>query len=176
MRRCRLLRQVLAALAVTAAVHVFGTSPVGAQEVEGSYTLVAEQSDDIPRVIEKGTSRLNFLVRRIARSRLKKTNQPYLTAVIHRTGGQVSIGTDGADPVVTPADGAVIEWTREDGETFAVNTVESQGGIRQTFTAEDGSRENLWLPMAGDGLELQVTISSGKLPEPIRYRMVYRRN
>jgi len=176
MCRSRPLSRFLAVTGLLLAAASAPLAPAAAQELAGNYVLLADQSDDVARVIEKGTAGMNFLFRPIARSRLKKTNQPYLTVEIQRTDSTYGIGSDGDDPVVTPASGEVIKWRRKDGEVFDVNTVETEGGVRQTFTADDGSRENFWLPQADGGLELQVTIRSGKLPEPIRYRMIYRRS
>lgn len=144
--------------------------------IQGSFVFTARGSDDIEQVIRNGTAKMNFIKRPIARSRLKKTNLPYQTIRIEETPAQVSVASDHRAPVVTPADGKTIRWRREDGELFDVNSVWEEGRLKQTFVAEDGSRENLFsLSPDGQTLTMQVTIRSGKLPAPIVYRLNYMR-
>ena len=145
--------------------------------LQGTFTLEGQARETVVKAITSGTANMNFIKRPIARSRLKKTNlPPYAWVKIEHTPQQVSIEMDGRKPIVTPADGKSIKWTREDGEVFDVNTVWDEGKLRETFVAGDGSRENLFEPSAdGNAMTMQVTIRSPQLKQPIVYKLDYRR-
>ena len=147
-----------------------------APSMNGTFVFTAQGSDNVEDVIKAGTARMTFIKRPIARSRLKKTNQPYQSVTIEHTPAQVSVQTDNRKPILTPADGKSIKWTREDGEVFDVNTVWEQGKLKEMFVAGDGSRENLF-SVSADGtiLTMQVTIRSPQLPAPIVYEVDYKR-
>lgn len=168
------------ALAVALVGAITLAVPAAAQEVAapfvGSWTYVAQSGDVIGDAIERGTADMNFVTRPIARRRLRATNSPYATMEIRVGGGSVTTLLEGRD-VTSPADGRAIAWTREDGEVMQVATsLRDDGTLVQTFTAQDGSRENVY-SVSPDGrrLTLQVTIRSERLPSPITYRLLYDR-
>lgn len=186
MKRSRLLPMLPAALLLLVAAGRHPHAPrfhaprqdAAAQNggLQGTFVFTAQGSDNVEDVIRNGTAKMNFIKRPIARSRLKKTNLPYQRIAIAHTPAQVSVQRDAAKPIVTPADGKSIRWTREDGEVFDVNTVWDGTRLKQTFVAPDGSRENLfWLSPDGSTLTMQVTIRSPQLPAPIVYKLDYRR-
>lgn len=159
------------------AVAVLGT-PVSAQDrpLDGSYTYVEAESDAIKPAIERAVARMNFITRPIARGRLTRTNQPYQSLTIRQSDGQISIITDQRAPIVSPADGSPVKWTREDGEVFDVTTRRAGGGLEQTFIAEDGQRRNVYVLGAdGSTLEMRVTVTSPRLAQPLTYTLRYRR-
>lgn len=186
MKRSRLLALPIALLLLIAATR-HPAHPRGVQEpaavpaaqspgLQGTFTLVSGP-DVVTTAINTGTASMNFIKRPIARSRLKKTNlPPYAWVKIEHTPAEVSIEMDGRKPILTPADGKTIKWTREDGEIFDVNTVWEGSTLKETFVAGDGSRENLFEPAAdGQTMTMQVTIRSPQLKQPIVYKLEYRR-
>ncbi len=187
MKRSRLLALPIALLLLSAATRHPAHPHRGAQEptaaatqqepgLQGTFTLVSGP-DVVTTAINTGTAKMNFIKRPIARSRLKKTNlPPYAWVKIEHTPTEVSIEMDGRKPILTPADGKSIKWTREDGEVFDVNTVWESGTLKETFVAGDGSRENLFEPAPdGQTMTMQVTIRSPQLKQPIVYKLDYRR-
>lgn len=150
----------------------------GAQErsLDGTYTYLEAESDQIKPAIERAVARMNFITRPIARGRLTKTNTPYQTITIGRSDGNVSIVTDARAPIISPPDGTPIKWTREDGEVFDVTTRWVEGALEQTFSAEDGQRKNVYVLGAdGSRLEMRVTVTSPRLAQPLTYTLRYRR-
>ena len=144
--------------------------------LQGTFVYSAEGSDNLEQAIQQATARMNFVTRPIARSRLKKTNDTYDKVVISQTGSQVSIAFDARPPVVTPANGSAVRWTRDDGEVFDVTTSGGNGTLQQTFKAEDGQRVNVFtLAPDGNTLTMNVTITSPRLPKPLTYKLRYRR-
>ena len=112
----------------------------------------------VRKAIEAGIAKMNFVARPIARSRLRKTNPLYERIVIAHDGAQISVRYDQGKPVVMPADGAAVKWTRDDGEVFDVSAKSGDAQLEQTFKAEDGQRVNEF-SLAPDGvLTLKVTL------------------
>lgn len=144
--------------------------------LNGTYTYVAAESDAIKPAIEQAVAKMNFITRPIARGRLTKTNTPYQSVDIRETDAQVTIVTDSRAPIVAPADGTPVKWTREDGELFDVTIRRVNGALEQTFIAEDGQRKNVYVLGAdGNSLEMHVTVSSPRLAKPLTYTLRYRR-
>lgn len=142
---------------------------------EGRYTYAAGPGDPIGDAIERGIRDMSFVTRPIARRRLRNTNQPYRTIEVALVDGTVATRYDGRPAIVSPADGAAAPWMR-DGEPLTVTTRFEAGALVQTFTAEDGVRENVYtLTPDGRRLILSVTLTSPRLPAPIRYQLAYER-
>jgi len=186
MKRTRLLVLPVALLLTIAATRrpvptqllAQGAAPVASQStLQGTFALEPGADPIVIKAITDGTARMNFIKRPIARSRLKKTNlPPYQTVKFEYPPSEISIQMDTRKPILTPADGKSIKWTREDGEVFDVTTVWEQANLKETFTAGDGSRENLFEPGAdGQTMVMQVTIRSPQLPAPIVYRLNFRK-
>lgn len=164
-------------------VSLFGSGTAGsraaaqAPNFAGSYTYVAEESDNINQAIDVAVAKLNFALRPIGRRRLRNTNQPYPRVVIANTDREVAITLGDRAPIRTPSNGTPIRWKRpEDGEELRVSTEWENGTLEQTFAAEDGKRVNAYtLSPDGRTMTMRVTITSERLKEPVRYRLVYRR-
>ncbi|MGH7466962.1 MAG: hypothetical protein ACRENP_03150 [Longimicrobiales bacterium] len=141
-----------------------------------SYRFLAEHSDTLDVVIRQATARLNFLIRPIARSRLRQTNTAYTYLAIDERADTIAISYEGRAPVRAPANGTVTPWRREDGEPFQIWIQREGELLRHHFKAEDGERLNEFRWSAnGDTLWLSVTLTSPRLPEPVRYRLTYLR-
>ena len=108
----------------------------------GVFENKNQSSDGIQAAIETAVAKMNFIKRPIARSRLKKTNEPHKKIVITQRADVISVAFDDRKPVQMPADGRPIKWTRDDGEVFDVSVAVTNEGLVQTFTAEDGQRVN----------------------------------
>ncbi|MBX6363310.1 MAG: hypothetical protein IRZ00_05530 [Gemmatimonadetes bacterium] len=151
-------------------------APAQTNVIVGTFVLDAAASDDVAAAIERATSHMSFLMRPIARGRLKKTNAPYRRLVFAPSPTQYELRVDHRAPIVTPADGSPATWTREDGEVLGVSTRPRAGGLEQTFVARDGQRVNEYrLSPDGQSLTMDVTVTSPRLPQPVTYRLVYRR-
>lgn len=155
------------------AVAGMGEAPA----IVGTYTYVAEGSDDIEEAIDDAVSKVSWFIRTFARSRLRNTNPLYERIVIERSDTAWSILVDDRKPVVAPVDGSAVKWEREDGEVFDVSIeLLDPSTLKQLFVAEDGERENLYrLGPGGDAMSMTVTIRSPKLKEPLVYTWNYER-
>jgi hypothetical protein len=139
----------------------------------GEYALIASESSDMKKVVDETAAALNFVVRPIARSRLRKTQVAFPTLRIARDSDGFRIrheqGTDVAhrtldDPVRT---------TAPDGSQIVVRLLPGPP-MSQSYESGDGLRVNRYV-MNGTKLTLEVRVTSPRLPKPIEYRLVYRR-
>ena len=138
-----------------------------------AYTLLPERSDNVEQVINQVTARMNFLMKPIIRSRLRATNAPYKNIVIVERSDSNAISYDGRAPIRAPADGTAVPWRREDGERFQIWIKREGDVLRHHFKANDGERINEFTWTTSDTLNLNVTLNSPRLPEPVRYKLVY---
>jgi hypothetical protein len=148
----------------------------GNAAMSGTYVIDRSRSDDLNRAIEQAVARLSFVTRPIARGRLRRTNQPYQRIAIGMSASAISVAFDQRRPIITPANGVPISWTREDGEKLDVSTHWENAILRQIFRGEDGQRANAY-SLSADGrvLTLSVTVTSPRLPGPMQYKLVYTR-
>jgi hypothetical protein len=165
------LRALLLALIVCAApaAHADDAS------LQGTYINEQQSAQTIEAAIEATVAKMNFIKRPIARSRLKKTNEAHRRVEIGIGPGEISVAFDGHKPVQMPADGSTIRWTREDGETFEVNAAWDGSRLVQTFKAEDGTRANAFSVGADGRLNMQVTLTSPQLDQPLVYTLTFSR-
>lgn len=149
--------------------------PQDVASLQSTFAWDSTAGDDVAEAIEAGTAGMGFPHRRFARRHLEAANRPYRTITIEQDEETISIATDGGEPIRAPASGAPIDWTRADGKQIRVSIVREDGAIRQTFTVEDEERENVFRPSAdGQGLTMAVTVRMARLPNAIRYELVYR--
>jgi hypothetical protein len=168
-------RLVAALAALLAAQPIGGVSAQG-PSLQGTYLLDSGASQDIRKAIDKVAGQMGFLAAPVARKRLMATNPPVHKLVISYTDKDVSIQADDGAAVTTPADGTPVEWTRENGETVKVSTVWDGAALRRSLASKDGVRVNTYrLDPAGNILTLDVVVTGAQLPQPLTYRLVYRR-
>ncbi|MBB4638864.1 hypothetical protein [Longimicrobium terrae] len=181
MRRQRILS--LSLLAVLAGVL---PSALQAQaQFTGSWMLNRQQSDDINAKINTTVARMNLVVRQIARPRLRSTNTAYPHLSVFTQNNTVRVDMQGRPSVSSPSTGTPVMWQRETGRTCTqlkgdcvrVTSTTTGNQITQTFTAEDGQRVNVYtLSPDGNTMNMNVTITSPRLPQPLTYRLVYNRH
>jgi hypothetical protein len=168
----------LAQLGTVLACGVLLTGPMAhAQEPlwVGVFENQNQSSDGIEAAIETAVAKMNFVKRPIARSRLKKTNEPHKKIVITQQADVISVAFDDRKPVQTPADGRPIKWTRDDGEVFDVSLAVTDEGLVQTFKAEDGQRVNTFSANSAGQMTMESRLTSPQLTTPVIYTLLYHR-
>lgn len=169
-RALLLLVSSLAAAAVSG-----GAGKAAAQDLAGAWVLDAAASDDVNAAIDRATSRMSFITRPVARSRLRGATRPARTLLVQRTADAKLMTVEGEAPIRMPADGSPVRWRRSDGETVEVSGRWRERTFVQSFSADDGRRTNEYVLRDDGGLDLRVVIASERLPAPVEYRLVYRR-
>lgn len=185
-----LRRQALAAITILTLSPTFaiaqegqtGTSPTETAAadplaaISGSYRFSQSASrgrELIHAAIDRDTDSMNIFTRGIARGRLEDKNP-----LVQR----IQISVDGNDIVVTldsrtyraPKNGSRVAAHDNDGNDIHISHKIEGGKLIQTFYAEGGTRRNVFQLSRGGLLQLNVTITSGSLPGPVRYGLRYR--
>lgn len=141
----------------------------------GLYRFVPEQSDEIEGRIDEAVAHMNFLVRRIAKGRLRGANSPIDRVDLRYQGDSVWISLRADEPwIVSLRNGEFMPYTRADGEVVQVKTELSPGVIDQYFESDDGEKQIIYTLGEGGLLTVESIIYSEKLREPFRYTWVYR--
>jgi len=144
--------------------------------LDGTYILDETDSDNLNEVIEVAVGKLDFLTRDIARGRLKKLNPAYRRVAITSSRNEISVTVDNQPPLRTPAKGAPVAWVSPDGVKVNASMRLAGRRLAQTFTSADGRRVNDYtLSPDGRMLTMQVTETSPRLSQTIKYKQVYRR-
>ncbi len=171
---CVLLAGVLLVPALPAPAH----AQAGA-DLRGTWVLDMEASDDIEAAIRDYTGNMNRITALFARRLIRNTNQPWEWVRIDHGPARVSITTPGREPIVRAPDGEAQPWVRpEDRRTSDVSMRWRNDRLVQVFENEDGRRENVFsLGRDGRTLNMDVTLTSPRrdLPDPMSYRLVFRR-
>lgn len=168
----------LCLVVLCSAIFVGSTTSAAAQKdsLNGTYTLDEADSDNISAVIEGAVGKLNFLTRPIARGRLKKINPAYHQVTIASSSNELSVAVDNQPSLRTLANGTSVVWAGPDGGKVNVSMQLEGGHLVQIFKSADGRRVNDYtLSPDGRMLIMQVTETSPRLSQAIRYKQVYRR-
>lgn len=168
----------LCVVLLCSAIFLGASTPPAAQKsgLDGTYTLDEADSDNITEVIEDAVGKLNFLVRYIARGRLKKLNPAYRKVAIASSANEISVSVDDQPPLRAPAKGTPVALAGPDGEKVNASMKLADGRLVLTFNSADGRRVNDFsLSPDGRMLTMQVTETSPRLSQAIRYKQVYRR-
>ena len=168
----------LCLILLCSAIFLGSTTLAAAQEpsLDGTYILDQTDSDNINEVIETAVEKLNFVTRDIARRRLEKLNPVYRQVAITSSPNEISVTVDNQPPLRTPAKGAPVAWVGPDGGKVNASMQLAGRRLAQTFTSADGRRVNDYtLSPDGRTLTMQVTETSSRLSQPIRYKQIYLR-
>jgi len=143
--------------------------------LQGVFVATTADRSGINAAIEQAAAKMNWLVAGVARGRLSKTNPLYHRIEIRNSGSQISVQYDQRKPILMPADGQLVKWTREDGEVFDVSAQIVGTQLTQTYKAQDGQRVNVFSLQPDGTLRLDVTITSPQLPSAVSYTLNYTR-
>ncbi len=176
MRRCAIVRTLSRGVVILALVALGAGrgSPLQAQspDLAGVYQLVPDLSDDIGRAIHEGTEEAGFFVRTFGRGMLADRLEPASTVRIALTATTVILTEDGAETRARLLNGAEKDETGEAEEGDRAMWVGES--LVRTFTEKDGVRRYQYsVSPAGDTLTIDVTVEGSRLPQPIRYSLIY---
>jgi hypothetical protein len=141
----------------------------------GTWTFVPEGSDAIDQRIDRAVSHLNFLIRGVARNRLRGANKPVPQIVLHYPDQNVHLLLRSDEPpIITPRSGEFAPYTRADGEVVQVKTELEPGVITQFFDSDDGQKQHVYRLRPDGTMAMEVTVYSDRLREPFTYTWLYR--
>lgn len=127
--------------------------------------------------VDAGARQITWALRKIARGRLADTTKPYTSINMAIENDKITFERNGTNPIVAKTDGKPVDWKREDGKKYQVAfSIDANGALKQTFTADDGVRENLFvLSPDGKTLTMKASVSSKKLKQPVTFSLEYQR-
>jgi hypothetical protein len=157
-----------------------GRSPMpGALAGAGShlYELVPDESEDIRSAIDVSVQHMNFIIRPIARRRLAKANRLAEHVEFELRPDTLAVTFDAMNPIITPLNGDSAAWKRGGTHEWYQVRIETAGDtLRQVIKTDDGQRENDFVFLDdGARVALHVILTADRLPIPLRYTLVYRR-
>jgi hypothetical protein len=142
----------------------------------GTFANPAQSEAAIDAAIERVVAQMTFFTRPFARAETKAASPTFRRLTLDRSSDAITVSYDVGKPVRTPADGSPGRWTRDDGDVYEVQTTFVDGHLHQSFKNKGGGRLNVFtLSPDGRMLTIDVMLTSDRLPEPIRYQLVFER-
>lgn len=144
----------------------------------GTYQFVGgdAQRQALTEAIEATVQQLNALIRGIARRRITEANLIREQITIAVDGDKITTTFGPGRTVTGVLGGPNVPWTGEDGKPVSLVFSMVKGRLVQAYTSSDGGRRSVFtLDEVGDRMTLSVTISSDRLPNPLKYALTYRR-
>jgi hypothetical protein len=166
----------LAAGSTGAQEEVAAEAEAPGEPLTGTFELAephAQAQRRVHRAIDRAADRVNFLIRGFARDRLRDKNPIHRRVQTRVRDGLVTVIYD--DDRYTSAEG---QWRSIVATGERVRLLQQVRGNRiyQRFVGEDGEKQMvLTFEENGPRMWLDVTVRSDKLPEPLRYRLPFRR-
>lgn len=173
----RAMRRLLPALLLFGVVGLADAQTPTPAELQGSYRLLPERSDDVASVVKQATSGRIWPVRTLMRDRLTRMLRPAAELRIEVAGEQVVVTAGTEPPVRTTLDSAPIPWKHPSGERMQVRAREEGGALMLTFQGNGATREQAYrLREDGQTLEVRVALSGERLGgAPITFALAYAR-
>jgi len=142
----------------------------------GTWALVAGESESLEARVAEFTKDMNFVQKQLWKRKLAKACKGFGKFLI--LGGDVfSISLDKELPLNTAMDGTAGNWTHSDGTKYETSGARKGDTIVQTLQG-DGYTLSYTYFMRKDGqtLVMQAAYTSPKLPDSFLVKQVFRKN
>jgi hypothetical protein len=128
----------------------------------------------VEKAIDQALSEQSIVLRALVKKRLAERRPLIESISIATPPGQIIITLDDYRTAGRP--GVPTRVKTREGERSTVKHSFKNGRLEQVFAGEKGTLKNVFTLLdAGKTLQREVTISGGRLPKPIRYRLLYKR-
>lgn len=148
---------------------------VNEELLTGRFTLTGskERSEaQINEAISRAVADMSFLTRGIAADRLREKNPVRESVQTEVSGDRIAITYGDARYESRSGHWETVVATGEEVELLQTASGDS---IYQTFRAEDGEKTTVYRFSPDGRLTLDITLTSPRLPEPLRYSLRYER-
>jgi hypothetical protein len=161
-------------LSILAVISLISVSIAQAADLEGTYMLVPQKSDNVEQMVDSTVSKMNSLVRTFAQSKVSHAARASKKVSIAHTEGGICIRTDDNALPIIPTDGTTFVYRNREGDVLGLRMRMHGNTLEQTFVTDRGSRTNLCeLSQDGNVLEIHVIIKSDYFDQPMKYKLVY---
>jgi hypothetical protein len=148
-----------------------------ASDIEGTFFLVPQKSDNVAHIEESILTKMNVFVRPFARDKITKVAKVHKRVSIALADKEISIIADDYALPPAPTDGSTLMYHNREGDVLRLQTRLDGNRLEQTFLADKGSRTNFCeLSQDGNTLQMHVVIKSDYFDEPMKYTLVYCKN
>ncbi len=145
-----------------------------ASDIEGTFFLVPQKSDNVAHIEESLLTKMNVFVRPFARDKITKVSRVHRRVSIALAGKEISIVADDYTLPPAPTDGSILMYHNREGDVLRLQTRLDGNRLEQTFLADNGSRTNVCeLSQDGNTLQMRVVIKSNYFDQPMQYTLVY---
>lgn len=149
------------------------------QLFEGTWEGVRpkdEMRDEVNDKINDTVSKLNFVLRPFARSKLKEATKLCDEVTFDFQGPALAIACDDRPVATAPINQGQSTYTNEEGNRYVLVNKVGDRQVLQVFADENGRRSNRYtVSPDGQTMEMEVTIDSDQLPEPLVFTREFRR-
>ena len=146
---------------------------------QGKWNYVAEGGYDahkktIDVEIEKVAMTYNFLLRGIARSKLRSSNPVFGSIGIAYDGTTLTTSSDDKSLALDAKNGERIPWVTPDGRPIEVEQTIQGDVVKRVYYNDDGYRVVTYtLGPDQKSLTLEISLHSTHLKQPLKYRLRY---
>ncbi|MFZ0932200.1 MAG: hypothetical protein WAN11_26610 [Syntrophobacteraceae bacterium] len=145
-----------------------------AADIQGTFFLVPEKSDNVAHIEESILAKMNFFVRPFARDKITKVARVHKRVSIALSVKEISVVADDYVLPPAPTDGTMLIYHNREGDALRFRTRLVGNKLEQTFLTDKGSRTNFCeLSQDGNTLEMHVVIKSDYFDKPMTYTLVY---
>ena len=155
-------------------LSLISVSIAQAADIQGTFLLVPQQSDNVAQKVESTIAQMNLFVRSFARNKISKAARANEKISITLSGNGISILADDNLLPVTPTDGTTLTYQNREGDVLGLRARMQGNKLEQTFITDKGSRTNVCeISNDGNTLEMRVIIRSDYFDNPMTYKLVY---
>jgi len=149
------------------------------QRYAGTYQFVGGDAERaaVAAAVDRAVAPMSFLARGIARSSLiARAEIRQAIGIFFADDGTVTVLSPGEPPESSPADGAPVRVVNRFGDKSELSQQFINGVFVQRGRTDDGSGSTIFeLQPDGQTLLVHRTMESGRLPQPVKYTLTYRR-
>ncbi|MBV9940091.1 MAG: hypothetical protein JO150_16420 [Acidobacteriaceae bacterium] len=141
----------------------------------GRYVLLRDPSEDLKQAINRATSTVSFVRRAMVRWQLRQRAVAYSSFVMGRAGESLRTILADKGSLSLPLSGSPVLWKAPFGEIVRAH-LQLGTELVEVFEAKRGRCESHFqLSPDRQVLVVEIRMISEELPEPVEYRLVYRR-
>jgi hypothetical protein len=149
----------------------------GLERFEGTFVYVGSSEKGariIDRAITEVTDDMGFLKKGIANDRLDEALSVVPRIVIEADGDRIVVEFQSAT-YRSRVGGPWVEAKSPDGENVKVRHRVKKQRLIQEIQTDKGLRRDVFVPRGKNEIRIDVTVSSPKLPDDIKYDLEYRK-
>lgn len=148
-----------------------------AADLQGTFSLVLQKSDNVGQAVETTVSKMNIVIRPFAREMITKAAIASKKVSIKSYGNKLSILADGCQLPTTSMDGTRTKYRSHNGGIIEIRMRLEGNRLEQIFATKNGSMTNLCeLSQDGQEMAINVVIRSTYFEKPLTYTLIYQKS